>query len=173
MKKHRLLKISLISFLSLIVLLVSAFFIYTSIYYKADSKALEALISDTIKIEKNNDFYSFMPDNPKAGIVFYPGAKVDEKAYAPLMLELANNDYACFLIKMPFHLAFFGQNKANNVLLKYSDISDWYIMGHSLGGVVASSYAKANNQISGVILLASYANVDLSNNDLKDLKQYN
>ena len=172
LKEHKGLLITGFCFLSLILILLSAFFIYTAIYYKADSKALEALASENIKIEEHNNFYSFMPDNPKAGIIFYPGAKVDEKAYAPLMLELTNHNYACFLVKMPFHLAFFGQNRADQVLEKYSSITEWYMMGHSLGGVVASGYANSHSQISGLILLASYASVDLSNSDLKVISIY-
>ena len=46
------------------------------------------------------------------------------------------------------------------------------MMGHSLGGVVASGYANSHSQISGLILLASYASVDLSNSDLKVISIY-
>lgn len=65
---------------------------------------------------------------------------------------------------MPFNLAFFGINKANKIIKKlyYSHI---YIVGHSLRGAMASSFAYKNgNKLDEVILLGSYATKIMPNN---------
>ena len=139
---------------AVLVLLVAAFFAYTMNYYHASDEGLQALESDDVIVEKT-DFGWFF-DGPAAdtALIFYPGAKVDEAAYAPLLHRLAESDMDVFLVKMPFHLAFFGANKADDVLETY-DYARWYIGGHSLGGVMAVEYA-ADHDLQGVILLASY-----------------
>ena len=53
-------------------------------------------------------------------------------------------------------MAFFGANRAGDLIGKY-EYASWYIGGHSLGGVAASSWAAAHpEELDGVILLASY-----------------
>ena len=60
------------------------------------------------------------------------------------------------LVKMPFHLAFFGMNKAADVMHQYS-YANWYIGGHSLGGAMAANYAADHgDRIRGLVLLAAY-----------------
>jgi len=73
------------------------------------------------------------------------------------MLRLAEQGIMCVLIDMPMNLAIFDVNAANDVYDKYPDIDNWYLMGHSLGGVMASKYAEKNhNELSGLILLGVY-----------------
>ena len=38
----------------------------------------------------------------------------------------------------------------------YPDIQNWFVGGHSLGGVAASSYAANHSEIRGVVFWASY-----------------
>ena len=139
---------------AVLLLAVAAFLAYTMNYYHASDEGLRALGSDGVIVEKT-DFGWFF-DGPAAdtALIFYPGAKVDEAAYAPLLHRLAESDMDVFLVKMPFHLAFFGANKADDVLDTYN-YARWYIGGHSLGGVMAVEYA-ADHDLQGVILLASY-----------------
>ena len=71
---------------------------------------------------------------------------------------------------MPFNLAFFGANKADDVMVNYPEIKSWVIMGHSLGGVFASDYAMNHqDKIDGVIYLAAYPSADASNATFKAL----
>lgn len=48
----------------------------------------------------------------KAGLILYPGAKVDPHAYVPLAEKIAERGYICVIAKMPFNLAFFGIDAA-------------------------------------------------------------
>ena len=96
------------------------------------------------------------------GIIFYPGGKVDEIAYAPLLLELAEMGYEVYLVKMPAKLAVLGMNEADEIIEEAEHIREWIMMGHSLGGAMAASYsAKHKDVIDGLVLLAAYSTEDL------------
>jgi pimeloyl-ACP methyl ester carboxylesterase len=65
---------------------------------------------------------------------------------------------------MPFRLAVFGVNRADQVMAQH-DYGHWYIGGHSLGGAMAASYASTHNsQLSGVFMLAAYPTKPLAEN---------
>ena len=76
--------------------------------------------------------------------------------YLPLLYKLAEQGMDCFLLKMPFNLAFLGQNKAEKIMDSY-DYEYWYLSGHSLGGAMAASYASGHlDRLEGLVLLAAY-----------------
>jgi hypothetical protein len=92
-----------------------------------------------------------------AGIIFYPGAKVEYTSYLPLLQRLQQKGYLCVLVKMPFNLAFLDKNAADAVYSKYPEIKHWYLAGHSLGGAMASSYLSEHpSNADGLILLGAY-----------------
>lgn len=130
---------------------------YVLQYYHADKTALTALQSDENVAVSQTD-YGWLFDGPSDtdAIIFYPGGKVEETAYAPLLRQLAENGMDAFLVKMPCRLAVLNQNKADKIFPQY-DYANLYIGGHSLGGVCAANYASAHSkQFKGVILLAAY-----------------
>ncbi len=159
-RKRKKLRIAL---LCVLVILVLCFFLYTQQYYHADPSALSALASDeTVSVTKTD--YGWLFDGPSQSdaLIFYPGAKVEETAYAPLLLALAERGMDVCLVKMPFRLAFFGLNKAD-ALISDGGYTNWYIGGHSLGGAMAASYAADHDELlTGVILLAAYPTKPLS-----------
>ena len=141
--------------------------------YKAADNAINALEStDTLEVN-SDDYISFIPSsNNEIGIIMYPGGKVEHEAYSPLMRDLADQGYSTFIAKMPLDLAIFGSNKATRIIEENNTINEWFIMGHSLGGVMAAQYAYENQEtISGLILLASYPQEkhDFSNTDMNVL----
>lgn len=169
MKKNNKFKILLISVLCAAIVCCAGFGIYVSDYYRANDAALAATFSDNevTVMDDNNDCMVFTPKNPEKGIVFYPGGKVEYTAYAPLMKALAQEGFFCVLVKMPFNLAVFDINAADDILEEYADIDDWYIGGHSLGGAMAASYASENSdKLEGLILLAAYSTEDLTDSGL-------
>lgn len=140
------------------LLLVTGFFIYVSSYYKASSLALESLKSDTlVKVEENGDIlFEPVSEAKNIGFIFYPGAKVEASAYAPLAKEIAANGYPVIIAEMSFNLAILSPNRADRIISNHTDIDTWIIGGHSLGGVMAADYALKNEKIKGLVLLASY-----------------
>lgn len=162
-------------FLSLIILCVASFLIYASIYYKAEDVSDYVESDSYVTVTETKDYISFMPSsgNATVGFVFYPGAKVDEKAYSEMMYDLARLNIFAAIVKMPLRFAFFNPNGANKVLAYYEDVKYWYIGGHSLGGVMATDYLYKNqDKYQGFILLGSYVNKDYSNSDLWGMTIY-
>ncbi|MBU3182981.1 alpha/beta fold hydrolase [Clostridium psychrophilum] len=109
------------------------------------------------------------------GLIIYPGGKVAPQAYAPLAEKLAESGLKVVIVPMPLNLAVFSPNKAEKVIEKYPKIRQWYIAGHSLGGVMAAQFAYKNqDKINGLILLASYPqkSSNLSSSVLKVLSIY-
>jgi pimeloyl-ACP methyl ester carboxylesterase len=76
---------------------------------------------------------------------------------------------------MPFNLAIFGVDLANNVINAYPGIGAWAIGGHSLGGSMAASFAyKYPGAVEGIVLWASYpsASDNLSSRGLRAVSIY-
>ena len=161
MRKKTLLLIPVFAIAALCI----AFLIYTEQYYRAEESALTALKSDESVIVTQKE-YGWFFDGPSEtdALIFYPGAKVEETAYAPLLHRLAEQGMDICLVRMPFRLAIFGANKADQAIAQH-DYEHWYIGGHSLGGAMAASYAATHSsQLSGVFMLAAYPTKPLAEN---------
>jgi len=159
MKTKKIVKRVFFILLALLFLFASAFGIYVSNYYhekQYNNSKIEG--SDTIKITKHDNYRLYGKENADTGFIFYPGGKVDEKAYEPLLIEIAAKDnVTCVLVKMPLHLAVFDINAADKVIRNFPNIKKWYIGGHSLGGAMAASYVQEHTEaFSGLILLGAY-----------------
>ena len=91
------------------------------------------------------------------------------RAYAPVMLELAQKGFLTVIVPMPLNLAFFGADRALNVMEKYPGINTWTIAGHSLGGAMACKFASEHaEKVDQLILLAAYTtkSFDLSDSGI-------
>ena len=158
MIKNKRLKIVLITILSLVVLLASAFFVYASVYYRADAVATAVLQSTAVTRGEDN-LVIVSPAQPgDTALIFYPGAKVEHIAYLPILQKISQiSNITCILVKMPFNMAIFDVNAADEVIAQFPEIKHWYIGGHSMGGAMASSYASNNqDKVQGLILLGAY-----------------
>jgi hypothetical protein len=166
-------KIILVALLLIFALISVAFTYYVSDYYQAEPKALAALKStESYTVQNTDDYIAFKPreNNNSTGIIIYPGGKVQGNAYSVIASQFAQNGHTTVIVKMPFNLAFFGADKANNVIASHEEISKWIMIGHSLGGVFASDYAVKNqDKIKGVVYLASYPSSDASKATFKGL----
>jgi len=139
----------------------------------ANADAQNALISGTdVTISVDNGWYVFTPVgvSPDTGFIFYPGGRVDEKAYALALREIAVQGYLVVLVPMPLNLAVFDPAAAADVISAFPTIQHWAVGGHSLGGAMAANYAAANpGVLDGLVLWASYPaeSDDLSQSGLK------
>ena len=165
----------LLSALFSILLLLSVSLIYVENYYRAEDWVQERLKENSesgpVTVTKIREGYYLDGPGESSAIIFYGGAKVEETAYLPLLYRIASSGGDCFLVKSPFRFAFAGSGAADSILSRYN-YPEWYLAGHSMGGVVAANLAASRSDlISGVILLASYPNTKLPE-DLRLLSIY-
>jgi hypothetical protein len=169
-KKRKLskLKIALLIVICIFLTLGIVFGVYVSQYYHSQSTFAEYQKNYKVDISEENSVITLKGENENGiGIIFYPGGKVEYTAYIPLLAQLAEQGYDCYLPKMPCNLAVFGINKADKIIAAHTDVKKWYIAGHSLGGAMASSYASKNSdKLAGIIFLGAYPASDLSQTKL-------
>ena len=143
--------------LLVLAILAGVFFWYVSDYYRAEDAALEILAQDSgITVQDNLTMLS--PAAPTdTAMIFYPGAKVEAEAYLPLLYQIRQTGITCILVHMPFHMAIFDANAAEDVIDQFPAFQHWYIAGHSMGGAMASQFASDHpDQIDGLILMGAY-----------------
>ena len=158
--------------LGIIAALVIASVAYIGTYYHVQNRAAALESTDQVSVEEVKYGYFFDGPGADTALIFYPGAKVEDLAYAGLLKQLAENGIDCYLVHMPGNLAFFGMNRADQIMETYS-YDHWYLAGHSLGGAMAAVYADKNSEkLDGLIFLAAYSTKDLSDTDLKVLSIY-
>ena len=142
-----------------LALLAIVFFAYVNDYRHADETAL-SLLQNSTSIRQEGSLTILTPDTANAsgtGLIFYPGGKVEDTAYLPLLERIRAGGVTGVLAKMPVQLAVFDIHAADRVYDAVPSVSRWYLGGHSLGGAMASSYVEGNeDKLSGLILLGAY-----------------
>ena len=167
-----------LGFLALILIVVVSFVVWASNPAVPDKAALESLSSSQVVDFQNTDgWLVFSPKNapPTTGFIFYPGGRVDYRAYAPLAKEIAESGYLVVVARMPLNFAFFGLNEASEVIAAFPGVTTWAIGGHSLGGAMAAQYAGMHTEyVEGLVLWASYpaGSNDLSGSGLQVISIY-
>lgn len=142
----------------IVFILIACFAIfYVNDYYHADKIAIDSLnANDNVSVVKtSNGLLLDGPGNDTA-LIFYPGAKIEYTAYAPMFKDLSEKGIDCYLVEMPFNLAILGQNSADEII-DSGNYSHYFISGHSLGGAMAASYVNSTNKTDGLILFAAYS----------------
>lgn len=157
----------------LAALLLGAAAIGVALYFKPmpalEDKSLLATDS-SIQVTRDSSGIAFSPIASEghaaksSGLVFYCGARVPPEAYAYLARSCAQAGYTAVLASSPLNFAVLASSAASKIAAAHPEVARWVISGHSLGGVVASSFvahnakAKAKDAIpvAGLLLLASY-----------------
>ncbi len=102
------------------------------------------------------------------GLVFQPGARVDPRAYLPLMTRIAAAGYLVVIVKQPLDIGFTAINAPDAIVAAHPEVLHWAVGGHSLGGVAASSYAGGHHaRVTGLLLWASYPIGSLADSGLR------
>jgi len=131
-------------------------------------EAIAALESDAAVTVTQGDWITFAPTGatPTTGLIFYPGGRVDPRAYAPPLRALAAAGYYVALVPMPLNLAVFGVDRANAVIAANPQIEQWALGGHSLGGAMSAAFIDGNPGVmDGLFFWAAFP---ADNNDLSD-----
>jgi hypothetical protein len=140
-----------------LLLVGTAGFVFLSVYYHAGPEAGASLASDeAVSVSGIDKGLFFDGPGTDAALIFYPGAKVEAEAYAPLMRKLAAGGLDCFLIYMPLRMAVLDMDAAG-LIRDANDYDVWLLAGHSLGGAVAANYVSARpDDFDALVLLAAY-----------------
>ncbi|MBG0788283.1 MAG: alpha/beta hydrolase [Anaerolineaceae bacterium] len=153
-------KIIILSVFAVILIGLISFTIWASDAAPAQNIALEQLSStNEVNFEIVNNWLVFKPADKTAttGLILYPGARVDPKAYAFAGNQISAGGFLVVIVPMPLNMAIFGIDRAEEVIQTFSDIDIWAISGHSLGGAMAAEFAGQNlNEITGLVLWAAY-----------------
>ncbi|WP_165422830.1 alpha/beta family hydrolase [Ktedonosporobacter rubrisoli] len=163
MKARKILKV-IGCVVGVLIVLGVAYLIYWLQPMPAAQEAVEACQRDSqVDVSISDTAIAFIPKQPiDTGLIFYPGAKVDPRAYAIYMRTFAEQGYPAFIVKMPLNLAFLGVGQASGIIKEHPEIKNWVIGGHSLGGTFASVFAAEHaSQIRGLLLYASYPASDI------------
>lgn len=153
----------------------AAFLLWTANPAQPGATALAALeSSDTVQVLQQDRTITFDPlgEQSSVGFVFYPGALVDPRAYAPILRPLAEAGYLVVTQYMPLNLAIFDIEAADRLRALHPEIAAWVIGGHSMGGAMASRYALDNRDVVGLALIGSFPFGDLSGLDLPVVSIY-
>lgn len=147
--------------LVLVLGLLVAFKVYTSDYYTM-LPGTEDNLYLTVEMHTEGDLTIIGDPNAEKGLIFYPGAKVEARAYAPLLDRIAREGFCCVLVEMPYHLAILNVDAAEEAMAAVPEVKQWYLAGHSLGGATAAMYAADNpDKIAGLALLGAYSTKQL------------
>jgi hypothetical protein len=156
----KLLKRILLGIVVVFVVGALGFVIWAEDAYQPNNVAMQALKSDAqVTVTQRHGFITFEPaaQRTTTGFIFYPGGRVDYRAYAPVLHEIAARGYFVALVHVKLNLAFFDVNVADKVVSQFPEIEHWAIGGHSLGGVAAALYAKDHQDvIRAIAFWASY-----------------
>jgi pimeloyl-ACP methyl ester carboxylesterase len=118
-----------------------------------------------VAVSREAGVWHFLPRQRQASavaLVFFPGALVDPRAYAPLVRAVALQGFPGYLIELPRRGALGGADdpgvraRLDVVLRDQPDSSVFVVAGHSRGGVVASAIAShPPPRFAGLILIGT------------------
>jgi pimeloyl-ACP methyl ester carboxylesterase len=162
--------------LAITLILASGFVAWAMNAAQPGQAGLSALISDEqVLVTQSAAYIVFQPadQQPSTGLIFYPGGRVDYRAYAPALRQIAAEGYLVVLVPVRLNLAFFDIEAGAPALKDFPQITTWAVSGHSLGGAAASLFVTNHPEISAIIFWASYpANDSLKDTDIKALSIY-
>lgn len=118
--------------LAVLLFAAAGIFIYIQAYYHALPDIQEVFAQgggEQIQVDALDAWITYGDTKSGRGFIFYPGAKVEEEAYGPLMREIAAEDFFCVLVRMPGRLAVLGSGAAEDVMSAYPEIEVWYLGG--------------------------------------------
>lgn len=153
---------------SLFLFLSGYIFINNYSFSRATPYFYDQITNDPdISVTESNDTYILKPKarNSIANLIFLTGGLVDEKAYLYNLGQLSKyHSITVFVPKIKLKLAFLDQEAIMRTVKNFN-VKEYYVSGHSLGGVVACYHIRDHKDTKGLILMASYCD-----NSIKEFK---
>lgn len=147
-------------------LVATAIFVTWSLLaFRATGEAVAALEPDArVQVIEADFGWTFTPSGERRdiGLLFFAGAMVDPRAYAPLMRQVAEAGYPAVLIRLPRRGIFGGAdgpevlNRGVTATLSVPEVRSWVLAGHSKGGLVAARLARTGApSFTGLVLVGT------------------
>lgn len=168
-RTRRLLPRILIAMLVLVLVAVIGIVAWSRIgIMTAESEPLRDVVEDPrISVGESDTALLLQPAETgpgAAGLVFYPGAKVEPEAYAARLSDLVTeHGVTVAIVKPALNLALLDRRDLQAFTGSTPEIETWLVGGHSLGGVRACQVAS---EADGLLLFATYCANDLSDTAL-------
>lgn len=121
--------------------------------------ALTALYSGEGVIVEAGRWLVFRPNagQVRTGLLIYPGAGVDPRAYAPVARAIAACGYRVVISLAPLRFAMLAPVAADAAAAAFPSVKRWVLAGHSLGGVAACVYVRRHpTRVAGLVLWAAF-----------------
>lgn len=138
--------------------------LYLSTPYHGPPSAIQQVLDDprvTVTVEDGVHVLTPTTTDSTVGLVFYPGARVAPDAYYSTFAPVVTRtNVTVFLPELPLNVALLDTDAAESIQTRHPGIQTWFVGGHSLGGVAACRYASAHD-VQGLVLFASYCDVDI------------
>ncbi len=164
----------------LLFVLLAVVLVFLGTPFEAPSESLDRVEADEgVSLTQTDSGYVLEPaeEQAEAGLVFYPGARVDPGAYVESLAPVARDANVTVVIpRMPLNLAIVDYgvartslraDAATGTMETHTEIDRWYVGGHSLGGAMACRYANSHTErVEGLILYGSYCDRDISESGL-------
>jgi predicted alpha/beta-hydrolase family hydrolase len=136
------------------------FYAWMNVANPPNERALGAM-EPTAKytVQKEAFGWTFRPTEgrPMGGIAFYGGARIDPRAYAPLARELAADGNLVALMQPKSNMPILEPDVMDKAIRAHPEITEWLLIGHSMGGTAAAMYAEKNpGKLAALIFLAGY-----------------
>lgn len=160
------------SVFALLVIAIASFVIYAQFDYGPSEVLVDHV--DLSSIESDGEGLIFQPESPNGkGVILYQGAKVEKEAYAYLGQSLSEQGFVVSIPQLPLNFGILGSRTADAVIEEHAEVEEWFLGGHSLGGVAASFYAEdASPKLAGLYFLGAYPASDFSESRLPMLSIY-
>lgn len=117
---------------------------------------------DRVEVIDGAEAIHFRPRTARAasGLLFFPGALVDPRAYAPLARAVADAGAPAVIVKVPardgFSIASPGEVVGRALRSIGADSPPWVVAGHSKGAFFAIAFTQAQpNRAKELVLLGS------------------
>ncbi len=125
--------------------------------FSASREALATMAgSRAVRVTETSTSITLEPSmTAAAGLVFQPGARVDARAYVPILQKVAEQGFLVVIVKQPVGIGLLAIDAPAAVIKERPEVRHWAVGGHSLGGVAAASYAAKDERV-GLVLWASY-----------------
>jgi len=159
---RKIFKITLIAIPSLLLVMIIGLYVYSRGSYTSlpeMDEALALLDNSTFKYYEDRDEIRYTVENPKKNIIIIPGGLVEPDSYCYLAALLAKEGYNVVIAKAVFNLAILNPWIGREFI---SDSLENIVIGHSLGGVTASSVFSGMDEIESFVFLGSYPIKDVS-----------